>query len=253
MVGTAVVVSLTGETDAAAGFIYLLRPRWHRKSFRTASRFPMPTTHEQPDFAHAKSFVLCSFQPTKSACSAAAEKCLSGVGQPLSSVSGRKRYNTLGLQAKSCAYRDASRPDWKPSAKELRPPGHPAYFPRKWYPNCKMQFDTFPQKIQNRCTLHPCEDEKYSGFHFAALSDFFKNCLRQIFCVVPMLMRDALLRNRKQRIEVSFLCNQFIECACLNNGTVLQSDNAIVSFQQSFIEGVSNNNTCNFFETKDST
>ena len=28
----------------------------------------------------------------------------------------------------------------------------------------KMQFDTFPQKIQNRCNLHPSEDEKYSGF-----------------------------------------------------------------------------------------
>ena len=37
-----------------------------------------------------------------------------------------------------------------------------------------MQFDTIPQKIQNRCTLHPCEDEKYSGFHFAALTDFCK-------------------------------------------------------------------------------
>ena len=55
----------------------------------------MPTTHEQPDFAHSKFLVFCSLQPTKSACSADAEKCLSGVGQPLSSVSGRKRYNTL--------------------------------------------------------------------------------------------------------------------------------------------------------------
>ena len=100
MVGTAVVVSLTRGTDAAAGFIYLMRPRCHRKSFRTASRFPMPTTHEQADFAHAKSFVLCSFQPTKSACSASAEKCLSGVGQPLSSVSGRQRYNTLDFASK---------------------------------------------------------------------------------------------------------------------------------------------------------
>ena len=36
-----------------------------------------------------------SLSATKSACSAAAVKCLSGVGQPLSSVSGRKRYNTL--------------------------------------------------------------------------------------------------------------------------------------------------------------
>ena len=101
------VVSLTGETDAAAGFIYLLRPRWHRKSFRTASRFPMPTTHEQPDFTHAKSFVLCSFQPTKSACSAAAEKCLSGVGQPLSSVSGRQRYNTLDFARKVVCHETA--------------------------------------------------------------------------------------------------------------------------------------------------
>lgn len=89
------VVSLTGETVAAAGFYIPLAPRWHRKSFRFTARFPMPTTPEQPDFAHAKSFVLCSLQPTKSACSAAAEKCLSSVGQPPSSVSGRKRYNTL--------------------------------------------------------------------------------------------------------------------------------------------------------------
>ena len=137
MVGTAVVVSLTGETDAAAGFIYLLRPRWHRKSFRTASRFPMPTTHEQPDFAHAKSFVLCSFQPTKSACSAAAEKCLSGVGQPLSSVSRKQRYNTLDFPTENRV----------PTGMLLAPIGNPeprdcipldtAYFPRKWYPNCK--------------------------------------------------------------------------------------------------------------------
>ncbi len=83
------------ELIAAAGFYIPLAPRCHRKSFRTASRFPMPTTHEQSDFAHSKFLVFCSLQPTKSACSAAAEKCLSGVGQPLSSVSGRKRYNTL--------------------------------------------------------------------------------------------------------------------------------------------------------------
>ena len=94
------VVSLTGETDAAAGFIYLLRPRCHRKPFRFAARFPMPTTPEQSDFTHSKFLVFCSLQPTKSACSAAAEKCLSGVGQPLSSVSGRKRYNTLDFASK---------------------------------------------------------------------------------------------------------------------------------------------------------
>ena len=53
---------------AAAGFIYLLRPRWHCQH-----------TYEQADFAYCKFLVFCSFQSTKSACSAAAEKCLSGM------------------------------------------------------------------------------------------------------------------------------------------------------------------------------
>ena len=93
MVGAAVVVSLTGETVAAAGFYIPLAPRWHRKSFHRATRFPMPTTLEQPDFAHAKSFVFVVWVPIKSVCSAAAVNCLAGVGQPLFSISGRQRYN----------------------------------------------------------------------------------------------------------------------------------------------------------------
>lgn len=137
MVGTAVVVSLTRGTDAAAGFIYLLRPRCHRKSFRTASRFPMPTTHEQADFAHAKSFVLCSFQPTKSACSASAEKCLSGVGQPLSSVSGRQRYNTLDFAEQNRVPTGRSRPYWKPRAKGIASLWTLAIFCAWRYPNCE--------------------------------------------------------------------------------------------------------------------
>ena len=88
----------------------------------------MQTTPEQPDFAHAKSFVLCSFQPTKSACSAAAEKCLSGVGQPLSSVSGRKRYNTLDFASKIVCQQGCSRPYWKPRAKGFHPFGYPHHF-----------------------------------------------------------------------------------------------------------------------------
>ena len=37
-----------------------------------------------------------------------------------------------------------------------------------------MQFDTIIPKIQNRWNLHPCEDEKYSGFFLAEL---IKNCV----------------------------------------------------------------------------
>ena len=137
MVGTAVVVSLTGETDAAAGFYIPLAPPLSQKIFPHASRFPMPTTHEQADFAHAKSFVLCSVQPTKSACSAAAEKCLSGVGQPLSSVSGRKRYNTLDFASKIVCQQGCFSPLLETQSQGIAFLWTPAYFPRKWYPNCK--------------------------------------------------------------------------------------------------------------------
>ena len=137
------------------GFLYLLRPRWHRKSFRTATRYPAPTTPEQPDFAHGKFLVFCNLQPTKSACSAATGNGLSGMGQPLSSVSGRKRYNTLDFASKIVcqvelrppldtpakgnavslwipyANRDAARPYWKPRAKGALP---------LWTPRLSMQW-----------------------------------------------------------------------------------------------------------------
>ena len=42
--------------------------------------------------------------------------------------------------------------------------GHPHIFLENGTQTVKMQFDTITQKIQNRCTLHPGEDENYSGF-----------------------------------------------------------------------------------------
>ena len=87
--------------------------------------------------------------------------------RPLSSVSGRKRYNTL----------DFPKENRVPTGMLLAPIGNPE--PRDCIPldtshiflengtqTVKMQFDTFPQKIQNRCNLHPCEDENYSGFSY---------------------------------------------------------------------------------------
>ena len=38
----------------------------------------------------------------------------------------------------------------------------------------KMQFDTIPQKIQNRCNLHPCEDKKLQRFSFCRSRRFFQ-------------------------------------------------------------------------------
>lgn len=135
----------------------------------------MPTTHEQSDFAHCKFLVFCSLQPTKSACSAAAEKCLSGVGQPLSSVSGRKRYNTLDFPKENRVPTGMLlAPIGNPEPRDSTPLDTPHIFPENGTQTVKMQFDTFPQKIQNRCNLHPCGDENYSGFLFAAL---IENCV----------------------------------------------------------------------------
>ena len=139
------------------------------------------------NFAHGKSRVLCSFQPTKSACSAATGNGLPGVGQPLSRVIGRKRYNTLDFADKVVCHETAgfigfflprralpsigcllprercplwipqptgrSRPHWKPRAKGIcHPFGIPARFEmgtHKWKMVCGHSFQNakIPQAI----------------------------------------------------------------------------------------------------------
>ena len=137
MAGTAVVVSLTGETDAAAGFYIPLAPPSAQKIFPHSFKISYANYTRTADFAHCKFLVFCSLQPTKSACSAAAEKCLSGVGQPLSSVSGRKRYNTLDFASKIVCQQGCFSPLLETQSRGIASLWTPAYFPRKWYPNCK--------------------------------------------------------------------------------------------------------------------
>ena len=146
-----------GKIKRVAGrrvFIYLLRPRWHRKSFRTATRYPAPTTPEQPDFAHGKFLVFCNLQPTKSACSAATENGLSGVGQPLSSVSGRKRYNTLDFASKIVCQQGCSRPYWKPRAEGIFPLWTPHFSSHGGNQTVKMQYATGAKKKQKEVSAH---------------------------------------------------------------------------------------------------
>ena len=54
-------------------------------------------------------------------------------------------------------------PIGNPEPRDFTPLDTPHIFLENGTQTVKMQFDTFPQKIQNRCNLHPCEDEKYSG------------------------------------------------------------------------------------------
>ena len=62
----------------------------------------------------------------------------------------------------------------------------PAYFPRNGTQTVKMQFDTFPQKIQNRCNLHPCRDENCSGFYACHTVTRMQECIlrsHSTFCI----------------------------------------------------------------------
>ena len=100
--------------------------------------------------------------------------------QPLSDVSGQKRYNTLDFPAENRVPTGMLlAPIGNPEPKGLRPSEHPHIFLENGTQTVKMQFDTFPQKIQNRCNLHPCEDENYSGLLYCRL--FFPSFSATIF------------------------------------------------------------------------
>ena len=63
-----------------------------------------------------------------------------------------------------------------------------------------MQFDTFPQKIQNRCTLHPCEDEKYSSLFVSLTRNRPMILLAQLFSEQKNLLLNLVDRFQKKLI-----------------------------------------------------
>ena len=123
------------------------------------------------DFASQKFYICAVTHIAKSACPTAAKKHLpphsatpqSTPPTPFPRQPEAKVLHTRPSYRKSCANRDASHPDWKPRTKELRPAGHSHIFLENGTQTVKMQFATIPQKILNRCNLHPCEDENCSG------------------------------------------------------------------------------------------
>ena len=74
-----------------------------------------------------------------------------------------------------------------------------------------MQFATFPQKIQNRCNLHPCEDENYSGLFTSLLLNSYLNIARALIHNRSILLVDegtsALDQKNADIVEESLLQN----------------------------------------------
>ena len=126
---------------AAAGFYIPLAPPLTQKNFSHSYKVFCATYTRTAGFCSCKSFILCILQPTKSACSAATENGLSGVGLPLS-VSGRKRYNTLDFASKIvCQQGCYPPPIGNPEPKGLCPSGRPAC-PCSGDPSCSHTIDT---------------------------------------------------------------------------------------------------------------
>ena len=96
-------VSLTRGTDAAAGFYIPLAPPLSQKiSPLQLQDFLCQLHTNRRILLIAKFLAFCvPFSPQNPPVLASAEKCLSGVGQPLSSVSGRQRYNTLDFASEN--------------------------------------------------------------------------------------------------------------------------------------------------------
>ena len=69
--------------------------------------------------------------------SAAAGNGLPSTGQPLSSVSGRKRYNTLDFASKIVCQQGCSAPLLETSRRGISSLWTPVIFFTRWYPNCK--------------------------------------------------------------------------------------------------------------------
>ena len=132
---------LLGKRVAAAGFIYLLRPRRCSTASVSNLRFaasPTPEGRISASLPCLQIFVL--LLPQETVCPVRR--------QPLSCVSGHKRYNTLDFASKIVCQQGASRPYWKPRAKGIASLWTPAIFFSRRYPNCK------------NAVCHRCEEKQ---------------------------------------------------------------------------------------------
>lgn len=86
---------------------------------------------------------------------------------PLSSVSGRKRYNTLDFASKIVCQQGYFSPLLGAQSQGIVSLWTPAYFPRKWYPNCKKcSLTPFLRKYKTTATSILHGDENSSGFSY---------------------------------------------------------------------------------------
>ena len=90
------------------------------KNFRRNSlRYSAPPTPEQADFAESKSWILHPGGTQNPPVLLPPEMVCSARKHPLSSVSGRRRYNTLDFPTENRVPTGRFRPYWKPRIKGI--------------------------------------------------------------------------------------------------------------------------------------
>ena len=85
-----------------------------RRFLKNLLHFAAPPTHEQPDFAESKSWILRPGGTQNPPVLLPPETVCSARKHPLSSVSGRRRYNTLDFPTENRVPTGRFHPYWKP-------------------------------------------------------------------------------------------------------------------------------------------
>ena len=117
--------------------------------------------------------------------------------------SAPQRYNTLDFPTENRVPTGMLlAPIGNPEPKGLHPSEHPHIFLENGTQTVNMQFYTIPQKTQNRCNLHPCEDEKYSGFIIECI---FRNTYFLFCCGVQKMHTARYLRKLRITKELAIL------------------------------------------------
>ena len=150
---------------------------FHRNSLRCAA----PPTPEQPDFASANPHISRPRETRNPPVLQPLEMACSGSKHPLSSVSGRRRYNTLDFPTENRVPTGRFHPYWKPGIKGICSPFTiPAVL--KSVPT-KRKIGVFAYISQN--TKNPTVDPtsrrgKSVGISYAAFTKTSKNS-----CIIP--------------------------------------------------------------------
>ena len=161
-------IAFTGESHRFSGFWYTFRsPGDAAALWRFITNLLLcaaPPTHEQPDFAESKSKILRPGGTQNPPVLLPPETVCSARKHPLSSVSGRRRYNTLDFPTENRVATGRFHPYWKPqNQRNLQSLWNPSRFEICIYKPWKRCLHLHIPKRKNPRSIPSDEERKDCG------------------------------------------------------------------------------------------